>query len=49
MFLALATLMKINLYQDYSEQFFNLQKSQLFVGKVSARKANVIAGFLSIS
>ena len=38
----------LNLYQDSSGQLFNHQKSQLFVGKISTRRANQIAGLLSI-
>lgn len=35
-------------YQESSEQLFNLQKRQLFVGRRSVRGANMIAGLLPI-
>lgn len=39
----------LHLYQDSSGQCFNLQKSYLFLGKCSARKASMISGLLQIN
>lgn len=39
----------LSLYQDSSRQYFNIQKSHLFLGNCNARRANMVSGLLKIN